>query len=606
MALTAVTTSATLAAPPSPTTVQVSVTTGGFAPGRGANDGGRSAERRLVSDDGRYVVFEASGPVVPGQKPTEWQIVRRDRHLGTTTLISQSTAGKVGNARSGSPSISADGHVVAFHSYASNLVPGDTNGQSDVFTHDVRTGKTTRASATNSGGQVSVNGGTNIVGPPSMSADGRYVGFTSHAQGLAPGDTANTNAYLHDRQNGAIEVVSRSTSNLVVDVMPSSTVSVGDGGNIISFHSGNSSVVPGDSNLDPDVFVRNRSAGTTVMVPSGEDGSSNHTMSANGRFVAFVSRSDNLVPGDSNAKDDVFVHDRVTGTRQRVSIATGGGQANAHSSRPSISKDGRYVTFVTGATNLVTGDTNGQDDAFRHDRITGKTIRVSVAANGAQNGYSSRSPAISGDGQHVTFESHGRTLTKVNTQGYGQVFVRDLTGKWPALHARIGTLPGKVKPSANHRIATRDIRTGPALKITWAPRGKTKGKVVRQNATVSGNRFVLGSPKRPGTYAVTVKYEGNTVRSRTIAVIKPTAKKLPASIKKGKKLVVRTAGLSVGQQIQVRFKPSGTTKGAVVKRKAKVNKKGVAKVATTSRRGTYKVTVRAQGATLRKGSLRIT
>lgn len=589
----------------SPTTVQVSVATGGFAPGQGGNGGGQGTERRLLSDDGRYVVFESSGPVVPGQLQLDWQIVRRDRHLGTTTLISKSTAGVKGNGRSGHPSVSADGQVVAFHSYASNLVAGDTNSQSDIFIHDVRTGTTTRASVNSAGAQVAVSGGTNIVGPPSISASGRHVGFTSHAQGLTSDDTAQTNAYLHDRQTRTIEVVSRSVHSLVVDAMASSPVSPSADGSVVAFHSGNANVVASDTNSDPDTFIRDRTLATTTMISAGQDGSNRHSMTPNAQFVVFESSTENLVTGDNNGKVDIFVKDRVSGITERISVASGGTQANGSSRYASISRDGRYVTFLSDATNLVAGDANGHTDAFRRDRSTGQTIRVSVAANGAQNPLPSRSPAISGDGQHVVFESHGSTLTGVATKSWSQVFVRDLVGKWPALHARLSSLPARVNANAIHRVATRDILAGPALAITWTPTGKTTGAVVRQSAAITGNTFSLRSHKRFGRYVVTVKYGDNTVGSRTIEILKPTAKKLPKAIKRGKKFKVKTIGVNQGQIVQFTFKPKGKTKGKTIKRSTKVNKSGVVTVKSASRRGTYQVTVRTHGKILRKDVVRI-
>lgn len=590
---------------PSGTTVQMSVTTGGFAPGNGANNDGNGAERRQVSADGRYVVLAASGPVVPGQKPIEWQIVRRDRHLGTTTLVSRSSAGAAGNARSGAPSISANGQVVAFHSYASNLVAGDTNNQSDIFVHDMRTGKTTRASVTTAGQQVSTSVGTNIVGPPSISADGRYVGFTAVPQGLAAGDTANANAYLHDRVASTTEVVGRSHLGLVTDVTTGSAVSVSADGRVVAFHSGSSSVVAGDGNGDPDVFVRDRVAGTTKMVPGGEHGSDRHTLSADGRFVAFESASDTLVSGDTNAKTDVFVLDRTSMTTTRVSVATAGVQANGHSSHASISSDGRYVTFQSEASNVVSGDTNGQPDVFRHDRATGQTIRISLTARGAQNSQDAEYASVSGNGQHVTFESYSRTLTGVDTRGYGQTFVRDLGGVWGALHARIGTLPTRVNRNTNHTAKVVDVRTGPALVVTWTPRSGTKGRAVRQSVPVRGTTFTLRSPGTWGSYNVTVQYAGHLVGGRTITVLRPSAQKLPTKLKVRKKLAVRTVGVNPRTKIRVTFAPSRSTKGKTVRRTAAVNQKGIAKVTPPRARGTYRVVVRSKGVVLRKGVVRI-
>src|SRR5260221_12724968 len=108
------------------------------------------------------------------------------------------------------------------------------------------------------------------------------------------------------------------------------------------------------------------------------------SISADGRYVAFVDNSTDLVQGDTNGFDDIFVRDRIAGTTERVSVATGGAQADGGSQLPSISADGRFVAFESAATNLVSGDTNGLDDVFVRDRVAGTTERVSLSTNGAQ------------------------------------------------------------------------------------------------------------------------------------------------------------------------------------------------------------------------------
>ena len=126
-------------------------------------------------------------------------------------------------------------------------------------------------------------------------------------------------------------------------------------------------------------------------------------ISADGRFVAFSSDATNLVPGDTNGTADVFVRDRQTGTTRRVSVGSGGAQGNGLSVDPAISADGRFVAFASDATNLVPGDTNGADDVFVRDRQTGTTRRVSVGSGGAQGDRVSFDPAISADGRFVAF-----------------------------------------------------------------------------------------------------------------------------------------------------------------------------------------------------------
>ena len=147
------------------------------------------------------------------------------------------------------------------------------------------------------------------------------------------------------------------------------------------------------------------------------------SISGDGRFVAFDSHADNLVPGDTNRRRDVFVHDRQTGTTTRVSVDSSGVQGDGSSSLPSISVDGRFVAFESGATNLVSGDTNRRLDVFVHDRQTGTTTRVSVDSSGVQGDGSSFVPSISGDGHFVAFHSFARNLVPGDNNAAGDVFV---------------------------------------------------------------------------------------------------------------------------------------------------------------------------------------
>ncbi|MGH8881247.1 MAG: hypothetical protein ACRD0P_28525, partial [Stackebrandtia sp.] len=176
-------------------------------------------------------------------------------------------------------------------------------------------------------------------------------------------------------------------------------------GRYVTFSSGASNLVPGDTNATYDVFVRDRRTGATSRVSVASDGSqANDTsdgpaFSADGRYVAFVSLADNLVPGDTNGAHDVFVHDRRTGATSRVSVASDGRQANHASSGPAVSADGRYIAFGSLADNLVPGDTDGWLDVFVHDRETGATTRVSVASDGSQGNNLSFEAVVSADGR---------------------------------------------------------------------------------------------------------------------------------------------------------------------------------------------------------------
>src|SRR5262249_22216540 len=216
-------------------------------------------------------------------------------------------------------------------------------------------------------------------------------------------------------------------------------------GRFVAFGSDATNLVPNDTNTSPsrgcatpgcaeDIFVRDRQTGLTERVSVASDGtqadeeSFSPAISADGRFVAFGSIASNLARADTNRFTDVFVHDRQTGLTERVSIASDGSQGNGFSGLPAISADGRYVAFVSDATDLVPGDTNGFADVFVRDRQTGTTERISVASGGTQaNNYSGPGDhlAISSDGRFVAFSSRATNLVTSDLNGSQDVFVRD-------------------------------------------------------------------------------------------------------------------------------------------------------------------------------------
>jgi len=266
---------------------------------------------------------------------------------------------------------------------------------------------------------------------PSISADGRFVAFKSRATNLVPGDTNGyQDVFVRDRDTGTTTRVSVDSSG-VQGNHRSASLSISADGRYVAFSSEATNLVPGDTNGKEDVFVRDRDTGTTTRVSvdsSGVQGDGNSfapSISADGRFVAFASGATNLVPGDTNGLRDVFVHDRDTGTNTLVSVDSSGVQGNIQSWVPSISADGRYVAFSSEATNLVPGDTNGYFDVFVHDRDTGTTTRVSVDSSGVQGDGGSGVGGLSADGRYVAFGSAATNLVPGDTNGEVDVFVHD-------------------------------------------------------------------------------------------------------------------------------------------------------------------------------------
>jgi Tol biopolymer transport system component len=210
----------------------------------------------------------------------------------------------------------------------------------------------------------------------------------------------------------------------------SSGSAVSADGRFVAFGSNASNLVPNDGNHTYDVFVRDRKTGKTRRVSVSSEGvegngaSQNPSISANGRFVAFSSGAANLVPGDTKEHVDVFVHDRKTGKTRRVNLSSAGVEADLDSDLPSISASGRFVAFESFATNLVPGDTKAVRDVFVRDRKTGKTKRVSVSSAGVEGDAESFAPSISGDGRFVAFESPAMNLVPEDLNNARDVFLR--------------------------------------------------------------------------------------------------------------------------------------------------------------------------------------
>lgn len=347
----------------------------------------------------------------------------------STTRVSVSSNGAQANNISIGASVSGSGRYVVFSSLATNLVTNDTNNFYDVYRHDTVTGQTVLVSANTNG--MAGNGSSS---QPVISTTGRFVAFGSQAPDLVIGDSNNNpDLFVRDMVTGITELVSKDSSGNQGNSF-SQSCAISNDGRFVVFSSAASNLVPNDTNNMMDIFVRDRQAGTTVRVSvdsNGVEGNANSgflnqdmSISGNNRFVAFSSQATNLVPGDTNGLNDVFVHDMQTGATTRVSIASNGAEANGISSYNSLSYDGRFVAFQSAATNLVPGDTNARTDIFVHDRTLLFTIRASLSSTGVQGNADSSYPTISTDGRWVAFGSVSTNLVPNDGPQPG-IFVRD-------------------------------------------------------------------------------------------------------------------------------------------------------------------------------------
>lgn len=362
---------------------------------------------------------------------------------GETVCVSVDPNGNAGNGASIGGAVSPDGALVAFTSSATNLVSDDTNGFDDIFIRDLADpdGPVTWRimGQDGNGGPAQPDGNSGSV---SFCPGGQFLGFSSLATNLVAGDSnANSDVFRYDLETDEIIRVS------VPDKTQQATQSNGysDGGkmsadgNRIVFQSYADNLVANDTNGVRDVFVRDLTTEKTIRVSVASDGTQANGasglcgISADGRFVAFISAATNLVPGDTNQVFDIFVHEIDTGKTTRVSVSSDGTQQNRASipgAMPKISADGQFVVFHSDANNLVPNISRGNRDdmVYRHDRDTGATTLVSAAPDGSQGNSSSDSPRISADGNLVAFRSWASNLTASDTtRNLPDIYLRDMT-----------------------------------------------------------------------------------------------------------------------------------------------------------------------------------
>lgn len=405
--------------------------------GQQGNDvSGRFAGPAL-SADGVIVAFDSrASTLVPGDTNLTTDVFVHDSKTGATERVSLSSSGDEGNDVSTRPGIDAAGNLVVFDSAANNLVPGDANIALDVFVHHRDTHTTELASV--SSGAIQGDGASYS---PTISANGQFVCFVSAATNLVADDTNNVeDVFVRDLIAGTTERVSM--GDLGQQSNSSSTVaSISADGRWVVFSSYASNLVPGDLNEQFDVFIHDRTTGLTELVSAASAGqqadgiSSMPAVSEEGRYVVYWSDATNLVPGDTNERRDIFLRDRTAGTTERVSVSSAGAQADGDSqdpavrgytaSGPQITPNGRWIAFYASATNLVPGDTNtcpavyanpGQcPDVFVRDRVAGTTTRVNVANDGVQANDRTTDPAISASGRVVAYFSAAGNLVDGDT-----------------------------------------------------------------------------------------------------------------------------------------------------------------------------------------------
>lgn len=342
--------------------------------------------------------------------------IPNDNSVVAFNRVSVDSSGNEANGESTSPVISGNGNFVAFSSLADNLVAIDTNEAQDVFVHDRQTGITNLVSVNSAGEQ-----GNNSSGNASISADGRFVAFSSVADNLVATDTNEVrDVFIHDRQTGITNLVS-------VDLLGesgngiSAKPTISADGRFVVFESQADNLVPVDTNEARDIFIHEVATGITTPVSVNSAGeqangnSRNYSMSADGRFIAFQSDADNLVPGENNC--EIYISDRETGT---ITCITAESNPGDYIGDLSISNDGRFIVFESFTIPIVVDsaaeDTRSRIATVLHDRQTGESKSIPGLSTIAET--STKTSSISADGRFIAF-------TKEIPDGLGGVYIHD-------------------------------------------------------------------------------------------------------------------------------------------------------------------------------------
>ena len=407
----------------------VTLASPGGTPGAGTPGG---ALEPSVSADGNFVAFSSDFSHTATDQNGLRDVYLFDKTQGTIILVSRTAAGSAGNGASSEPSISQDGAYVSFSSVATDLGGGQPagNGLKDIFIWERATGNVTQVSVTTGGGNPG-----EFSAEPNTNGDGNFVAYTSPAgAALFDPNAVDANSlrdvYLWNRTTGVTRLVSTVTPGTTGPFTSANAgsfdPSVSSDGRFVAFRSEASDLVAGDGNGFRDIFLRDMTTGTTILVSrtatgtSGNSESDSPSVSANGDFAVFSSLASNLVDGDTSANGrDIFLFNRTDNSVTLVSRNLNrNGSGNGDSSEPSISQDGRFIAFTSEASDLVGADTNGVADIFLYDIQTGTMNRVSINdTTGEQGNGASTDANVAPGGLFIAFTSRATNLAAGDTNG---------------------------------------------------------------------------------------------------------------------------------------------------------------------------------------------
>jgi len=388
--------------------------------------GNADSENPAMPADGSKVAFRSLATnLTTGDTDTNFDEYVKDLATGHVSLISTSDSGVKGNGDNANPVFSADGTKVAFRSSSTNLDPADTDTTFDIYVKTLATGDITLASTSSSG--VKGNKGSYN---PFLSADGKIVAFRSYSTNLDPGDTDKIlDVYVKNLVTGHLTLASTSSAGVKGNGASGNPALSADGTKV-AFYSSATNLVPGDMDSIPDVYVKDLVTGQLTLASTSDTGVKGNGqsilpyLSPDGTQVVFSSEANNLDPADRNRIMDVYSKNLVTGNITLVSTSSTGVNGNGPSVNPYLSADGTKVAFTSRSTNLDPMDKDALEDIYMKNLTTGTLTLLSTSSAGVKGNADSLNPAMSGDGSLVAFYSGATNLDPADTDPILDIYVK--------------------------------------------------------------------------------------------------------------------------------------------------------------------------------------
>ncbi len=393
----------------------------------------------VLSADARFVVFASlASNLVPGDTNGTLDTFLIDREQGTIERVNLGDHGQQANGPTYVAHVSGDGRFVVFTSLATNLVSGPGARHEDVFLRDRQTGTTRQLSADVLFGQT-----VHRTSWPSLSDDGRFVVFSAQA-------SPSSLVLVYEIESETLEIANIAPNDGIVGANTNERAAISGDGRYVVF------ITQSIWNEESNALLRDRQSGTTTRIDMSSAAPREYvyepSISRDGRFISFASSTLELVAGDTNGHEDVFIHDRELGTTERVSLDLAGSRIEGDSFPAGLSDDGRFVSFRT--TGIAeSGDQGPVQRNYVRDRLTGTTERICQTPEGeAGNGWGLASyHSLAGDGSMSVFSSGADNLVDGDTNGLSDLFIRDHRLQRTE---RINFAAGEPLPAAGNGMST--------------------------------------------------------------------------------------------------------------------------------------------------------